>query len=167
MSSLTSLGLQTRHQLKRSNKQQVVTPDAANPRFIESSTENNMIQPKSQQQLEIEFLRKQVVELQATITDLQARKQKREGLEWEQKAKKGKSLDTSMNRTINQLATVQQLNEHNAKLQSQVTKHLRQLKLLEQMARLRYLSTPVPEPLQHTTEACYCPMSYHCMHSTI
>ncbi|KAG6618514.1 uncharacterized protein IUM83_01289 [Phytophthora cinnamomi] len=121
--------------------------------------------PKSQQQrqkLEIEFLKKQVVELQSTIEGLHARKLERERQALE---RSHSSSDDGWDNTSSpnnwaggaksQVAAVQQLEAQNEKLRSQVAAHLGQLKQLEQIARTRYLANAIPEPMQLTDHSAY------------
>ncbi|OWZ13431.1 hypothetical protein PHMEG_00013245 [Phytophthora megakarya] len=135
------------------------------PRQSKTVSEDGSALPKSQQQrqkLEIADLKKQVVELQATIEDLQARKLERERQALEKSQQYGDcdnsaALNEWVGAAKNQVAAVQQLEEQNEKLRSQVATHLGQLKQLEHIARNRYLANTIPEPMQleHFTSHYY------------
>ncbi|RQM12420.1 hypothetical protein DD237_000968 [Peronospora effusa] len=124
------------------------------PRSTKGVSETGRVLPKSQQQrqkLEIEFLRKQVVELQARIEELRARKMERK-----RQKLQGALNDTSpalnlwVNSTNSHVIAVQQLEEQNEKLRSQVTAYLGELKQFEHIARTQYLANDVLEPMHFT-----------------
>jgi hypothetical protein len=122
------------------------------PRATKAESEDGAA-PKSQQQrqkLEIAGLKQQVVELQATIEELQARKLDRERQELEKSARRQELNERTSECGISeqQVAAVQQLEQQNEKLRSQVTTHLGQLQQLEQLARTRYLASMFPEHKQ-------------------
>ncbi|KAG7379166.1 hypothetical protein PHYPSEUDO_008917 [Phytophthora pseudosyringae] len=133
------------------------------PRSTQAVAEDGSVLPKSQQQrqkLEIECLKKQVVELQATIERLQTRKlaRERQALEGSQKLDAYDNSSVFNDPSKNHVVAAHQLEEQNEKLRSQVTTHLGQLKQLEHMARTRYLTNAIPEPMQfaeHSTAAYY------------
>ncbi|ETO70102.1 hypothetical protein F444_13396 [Phytophthora nicotianae P1976] len=128
------------------------------PRKTKIVTEDGTVLPKSQQQrqkLEIEYLKRQVVELQATIEDLQLRKLERERREQRREEIKIERNNEWAAVSMSQISTVQQLEEQNEKLRCQVATHLGQLQQLEQMARTRYLANAMPEPIPHPTSTYY------------
>lgn len=103
------------------------------------------------------------MELQSTVEELHARKLERErqALErsqhqhYDQSTADGwdnnsSALNEWVGAAKSQVAAVQQLEEQNEKLRSQVAAHLGQLKQLEQIARSRYLANAIPEPMQLT-----------------
>ncbi|GMF50772.1 unnamed protein product [Phytophthora fragariaefolia] len=128
-------------------------------------SEHGAAQPKSQQQrqkLEIEFLKKQVVELQSTIEELHARKLEREHRALERSSESGSGNDCRdalprdwVISAQSQVEAVQQLEVQNEKLRCQVAAHLGQLKQLEQIARTRYLANAIPAPTQLMDHTSY------------
>ncbi|KAG7393816.1 hypothetical protein PHYBOEH_005999 [Phytophthora boehmeriae] len=102
--------------------------------------------PKSQQarqKMEIEFLKKQVVEMEATIEKMQARKLERERRDLESPRAMGPGTVVRSNGDDwfdDGKEAVQQLEEQNEKLRSQVASHLEDLKRLELVARNRFFT---------------------------
>ncbi|RLN91213.1 hypothetical protein BBJ28_00014656 [Nothophytophthora sp. Chile5] len=109
--------------------------------------------PKSQQQrqkLEIVSLREQVVELEATIQQLQARKRERErqaegnALQGDEEARETVELGSSRKQdrwegvAKQQVSAVERLEEQNETLRQHVARHLEELKKLEQLAWNRH-----------------------------
>ncbi|KAL3670887.1 hypothetical protein V7S43_004072 [Phytophthora oleae] len=145
-----------------SSKAKRATPTASRgrkrPRTTTVVADDGSVLPKSQQQrqkLEIEFLKKQIVELQATVEDLQTRKLERERKTIEKLVEDEECDDSAaLNQWVgvakSQISAVQQLEEQNEKLRVTVADHLGQLKQLEQIARTRYLTNAIPEPMQLT-----------------
>ncbi|KAG1712605.1 hypothetical protein DVH05_000347 [Phytophthora capsici] len=129
------------------------------PRSTKKMTDNSSVLPKSQQQrqkLEIEYLRQQVVELQATVEDLQTRKLERERQAIEKIVHEEDKEDSAvLNEWVgvakSPISAVQQLEEQNEKLRDTVAAHLGQLKQLEQIARTRYLANAFPHLTEHST----------------
>ncbi|CAI5728919.1 unnamed protein product [Peronospora destructor] len=109
------------------------------PQSTKAVSENVRAVPKSQQQrqkLEIEFLRKEVVELQAKIEELRARKMERKRQKL-QTALNGTSpvLNPWVNPTNSHVIAVQQLEEQNKKLRSQVAAHPEEPKQFERLGK--------------------------------
>ncbi|GMF27194.1 unnamed protein product [Phytophthora lilii] len=135
------------------------------PRPTTMALDDGTVLPKSQQQrqkLEIECLKKQVVELQATIENLQARKlgRERQAVERDSSDESYDNSSTPNEWGIDryQIAAAQKLAEQNEKLRSQVEAHLGQLQQLEQLARTRYLANAFSEQAQlneHSTSTYY------------